>query len=258
VAKVQEMVMATRRPLIGGNWKMHGLRRSTASLEEIIRGYQDLAGRLDLIVFPPATLLASFAEITKGSGVGIGAQDCHAEPSGAFTGDISPEMVADCGASAAIVGHSERRTYHNETDGMVHNKVLGAWRAGLMAVACVGETRTERENGRTLDVVARQLAGSIPDRATAENLVIAYEPVWAIGTGLTPTPDDVAQVHGFIRESLVRRFGQGAESMRIIYGGSVRPGNAKELMAVPDVDGSLVGGASLKADEFLGIAAVYR
>jgi triosephosphate isomerase len=251
------MVMAARRPLIGGNWKMHGVRRSTATLEEIIRGYAGLAGRLDLIVFPPATLLLAFADIAQGTGVAIGAQDCHAEPLGAFTGDISPEMIADSGAGAVIVGHSERRTYHNETDGIVHNKVLGAWRAGLMAVACVGETRAERESGRTLDVVARQLAGSIPDRATPANLVIAYEPVWAIGTGLTPTPADVAQVHGFIRESLARRFGADAEAMRIIYGGSVRPANARELMAVPDVDGSLVGGASLKAEELLGIAAFY-
>jgi triosephosphate isomerase len=257
MASLGTMVMATRRPLVGGNWKMHGLRRSTATLEDVIRLHRALAGRVDLVVFPPATLLLSFAEIAKGSGVGIGAQDCHAEPSGAFTGDISPEMIADCGAGAVIVGHSERRTYHNETDGIVHNKVLGAWRAGLLAVTCVGETRAERERGHTLDVVARQLAGSVPDHATAGNLVIAYEPVWAIGTGLTPTPDDVAQVHGFIREALVRRFGPAAEGMRIIYGGSVKPGNAKELMAVPDVDGSLVGGASLKAEEFLGIAGVY-
>jgi triosephosphate isomerase (TIM) len=250
--------MATRRPLLGGNWKMHGLRRSAVELEKIIRAAGDFAGRLDLMVCPPATLLAAFADIARGSGIAIGGQDCHPEPSGAFTGDISPEMLADAGAGAVIVGHSERRTYHNETDAIVHNKVLGAWRAGLMAIACVGEIRAEREAGQTLDVVARQLAASLPERATAEKLIIAYEPVWAIGTGLTPTPADVAQVHGFIRERLVRRYGAAGEGVRIIYGGSVKPANARELMAVNDVDGALVGGASLKAEEFLAIAATYR
>jgi triosephosphate isomerase len=247
--------MAARRPLLGGNWKMHGLKRSAPELEKIIQGGAEFAGRIDFVVCPPATLLAAFAEMARGTGVRIGAQDCHAEPSGAFTGDISPEMLADAGASVAILGHSERRTYHNETDGIVHDKVLGAWRAGLMAITCVGESRAEREAGHMLDVVARQLAGSLPERATAGNLVIAYEPIWAIGTGLTPTPADVAQVHGFIRERLVKRFGASGENVRVIYGGSVKASNAAELLAVPDVDGALVGGASLKADEFLAIAA---
>jgi triosephosphate isomerase len=247
--------MAARRPLLGGNWKMHGLKRSAPELEKIIQGGAEFAGRIDLVVCPPATLLPAFAEMARGTGVRIGAQDCHAEPSGAFTGDISPEMLADAGASVAILGHSERRTYHNETDGIVHDKVLGAWRAGLMAITCVGESRAEREAGHMLDVVARQLAGSLPERATAGNLVIAYEPIWAIGTGLTPTPADVAQVHGFIRERLVKRFGASGENVRVIYGGSVKASNAAELLAVPDVDGALVGGASLKADEFLAIAA---
>jgi triosephosphate isomerase len=250
--------MATRRPLLGGNWKMHGLKRSAVELEKIIAGFGDLAGKLDLVVCPPATLLAAFADIARGSGVAIGGQDCHPEPSGAFTGDIAPEMLADCGASMVIVGHSERRIYHSETDGIVHNKVVGAWRAGLVAIACVGETRAERAAGQALDVVARQVAASLPEPTTAQKLVIAYEPVWAIGTGLTPTPADVAQVHGFIRERLVKRYGGAGEGIRIIYGGSVRPANAKELMAVADVDGALVGGASLKAEEFLGIAAAYR
>jgi triosephosphate isomerase len=250
--------MATRRPLLGGNWKMHGLKRSVAELEKIIRGGSEFAGRIELVVCPPATLLCAFAEIVRGTAVGIGGQDCHPEPSGAFTGDISPEMLADAGATMVILGHSERRTYHNETDGIVHNKVLGAWRAGLTAIACVGESRAEREAGQALDVVARQLAGSLPAGATAENLVIAYEPIWAIGTGLTPMPADVAQVHSFVRECLVKRFGGAGERMRVIYGGSVKAGNARELLAVPDVDGALVGGASLKAEEFLAIAAACR
>jgi triosephosphate isomerase len=194
----------------------------------------------------------------SGSPVRIGAQDCHAEPAGAFTGDISAEMLRDAGASAVIVGHSERRSYHKETDADVHAKALAARRAGLLAIVCVGETRAERDSGRALAVVGAQLDGSLPDGATAENLVVAYEPVWAIGTGLTPTPDDVAEMHGFIRQRLAARFGAAGEGMRILYGGSVKPSNAEELMNVANVDGALVGGASLKADEFLAIAGVYR
>jgi triosephosphate isomerase (TIM) len=190
--------------------------------------------------------------------VRIGAQDSHAEPSGAFTGDLSAEMLKDAGAVAVIVGHSERRGHHGETDADVRKKALAAHRAGLMAIVCVGETRGEREAGRALAVVGAQLDGSLPDAATAENLVVAYEPVWAIGTGLTPTPADVAEMHGFIRRQLVARYGEAGQGMRILYGGSVKPSNAAELMAVADVDGALVGGASLKADEFLAIASVYR
>jgi triosephosphate isomerase (TIM) len=171
---------------------------------------------------------------------------------------VSAEMLKAAGASAVIVGHSERRTCHRETDADVRAKALAAHRAGLMAIVCVGETRPEREAGRALDVVGTQLDGSLPDGATAANLVVAYEPVWAIGTGLTPTPADVAEMHGFIRERLRARFGAAGEGVRILYGGSVKPANAKELMAVPDVDGALIGGASLKADDFLGIANVYR
>jgi triosephosphate isomerase len=189
--------------------------------------------------------------------VGIGGQDCHPEPAGAYTGDIAAEMLADAGAKAVIVGHSERRTFYEETDAEVAAKARAAWRAGLTAIVCVGETRAEREAGRTLDVLGRQLKGSLPEGLTEQNQVIAYEPVWAIGTGLTPTPADVAEVHGFIRERLAAYPGNVAASVRILYGGSVKPSNAKELMGVPNVDGALVGGASLKADEFLGIAAVY-
>jgi triosephosphate isomerase len=249
--------MASRRPLVAGNWKMNGLRASTAELARIVAGAAKLP-TVDLLVCPPATLLAQFAAAVSGSPVRIGAQDCHAEPTGAFTGDISAEMLKDAGASAVIVGHSERRSYHKETDADVRAKALAARRAGLFAIVCVGETRAERDSGRALAVVEAQLDGSLPDGATAANLVVAYEPVWAIGTGLTPTAADVAEMHGFIRQRLVARFGAEGEGMRILYGGSVKPSNAKELMGVADVDGALVGGASLKADEFLAIAGVYR
>ncbi len=187
----------------------------------------------------------------------IGAQDCHAEPSGAFTGDLSAEMLADSGAVAVIVGHSERRQYHRETDVEVNAKARAAWRAGLTAIVCVGETREEREGEKTLDVVHQQTQTSLPDGANAKNLVVAYEPVWAIGTGLTPTPADVAAVHGFIRRHLETRYGAAGKGIRILYGGSVKPSNAVELLHVPNVDGALVGGASLKADDFLGIARAY-
>jgi triosephosphate isomerase (TIM) len=251
------MGRAPRRPLVVGNWKMNGLRSSAAELTRIIQGAKDLTA-VDLMICPPATLVAVFAAAAKGTPVRIGAQDCHAEPGGAFTGDISAEMLQDAGASAVIVGHSERRSYHKETDADVRAKALAARRAGLCAIVCVGETRAEREAGRALAVVGTQLDGSVPDGATAENLVIAYEPVWAIGTGLTPTPADVAEMHGFIRRHLGSRFGEEGGGIHILYGGSVKPSNAKELLHVADVDGALVGGASLKADEFLAIASVYR
>jgi triosephosphate isomerase len=200
-------------------------------------------------------LLFTAAATVVGSKLAIGAQDCHPAASGAHTGDISAEMLADAGASAVIVGHSERRADHHETDEVVRQKALAARRAGLVAIVCVGETRAERDAGKALEVVGRQLDGSVPDGATAANLVVAYEPVWAIGTGLTPTPKDVEEVHAFIRKKLTERLkGEGA-AVRILYGGSVKPGNAAELMAVPHVNGALVGGASLKAVDFLAIAA---
>jgi triosephosphate isomerase len=247
-----------RRPLVAGNWKMHGLKASASELARMIEGAPDIGRNADLLVCPPATLVTAFAAHAHGSRVAIGAQDCHAEKAGAFTGDISAEMLADAGATAVIVGHSERRSLHGETDAQVRAKAQAAWRAGLQAIVCVGETKDERTAGRALGVVAAQLDGSVPDGATAQTLVIAYEPVWAIGSGVTPTPADVAEVHGFIREKLRARFGAAADAIRILYGGSVKPSNAKELMAVADVDGALVGGASLKADDFLGIAAAYR
>jgi triosephosphate isomerase (TIM) len=209
-------------------------------------------------VCPPATLIREFAASAQGSGVIIGGQDCHAEPTGAHTGDISAEMLADAGAGAVIIGHSERRTDHHETDAMVRAKAQAAFRAGLTAIVCVGEQRSQREAGKTLDVVGSQLQGSLPDGATAAKLVIAYEPVWAIGSGLTPTPTDVADVHGFIRKRLTERFSAAGARIKILYGGSVKPSNAGELLTIADVNGALVGGASLKAADFLGIAAIYR
>jgi triosephosphate isomerase (TIM) len=245
------------RPLIAGNWKMNGLQGASAELKKIIAGARDLRSATDLLVCPPATLIAGFAALARGSRVAIGAQDCHAEAAGAFTGDISAEMLADAGASAVIVGHSERRSFHHETDAEIRVKALAARRAGLLAVVCVGETRAEREAGHTIAVVGGQLAGSLPDGGG--DIAVAYEPVWAIGTGLTPSTADVAQVHDFIRGELGTRYGTAAAAgMRILYGGSVKPANAGELMAIQNVDGALVGGASLKAEEFLAIAAVYR
>lgn len=246
------------RPLVAGNWKMNGLAASVAELKKIVEGAGEPAGKVELMICPPATLVARFADAARGGAVAIGGQDCHAAASGAHTGDIAAEMLADAGASAVIVGHSERRADHHETDAEVRAKAEAAWRAGLIAIVCVGETREQREAGKTLDVVGGQLDGSLPDGATATNLVVAYEPVWAIGTGLTPTPADVAEVHGFIRQRLSARFGGEGTRMRILYGGSVKPSNAGELMSVADVNGALVGGASLKAADFLGIAAVYR
>ena len=249
------MAKTDRRPLVAGNWKMNGLRKSSNELLRITHDAVKLSRQIDLVVCPPATLVANFSALARGSRVRIGAQDCHPEPSGAYTGDISAEMLADAGAVMVIIGHSERRSYHKETDAQVRVKTLAAWRAGMTAIVCIGETRAERESRQTLDVVSRQLSGSLPEGARGENLVIAYEPVWAIGTGLTPTPADVAEIHRLIRTRLVERYSNAGEGMRILYGGSVKPANAGELMKVENVDGALVGGASLKSEEFLVIAA---
>ena len=244
--------MTARRPLIAGNWKMNGLSGASAELDKMIEGAGKLPAHVDVLVCPPALRVPAFAARARGSRVAIGGQDCHAEPSGAHTGNISAEMMADAGAVAVIVGHSERRKDHGETDAMVRAKALAALRAGLFPVVCVGETRAEREAGQALAIVGTQLDGSLPD--DAERLVIAYEPVWAIGTGLTPTTDDVADMHRFIRQRLRARYRDAGERVRILYGGSVKPANAKGLLEIESVDGSLVGGASLKADEFLAIA----
>jgi triosephosphate isomerase (TIM) len=253
------MASAHLLPLVAGNWKMNGLSGSRAELAQIITGSASFAGKTELMVCPPATLVAAFATAARGSLVAIGGQDCHSEASGAHTGDISAEMLADAGARAVIVGHSERRADHHETDAQVRAKAKAAWRAGLTAIVCVGEQRAEREAGKTLAIVGDQLDGSLADGVNVgANLVVAYEPVWAIGTGLTPTPADVAEVHAFTRKRLVERFGAEGGRVRILYGGSVKPANAKELLTIPDVNGALVGGASLKAEDFLGIAAIYR
>jgi triosephosphate isomerase len=234
---------------------MNGLSASAGELAKIIAGAGGLP-KADFLICPPATLVAHFAGLARGSRVAIGGQDCHAEPAGAFTGDISAEMLKDAGASAVIVGHSERRHYHCETDAVVCAKAQAARRAGLLAIVCVGETRAERDAGKALDVVGRQLQGSLPDGAA--DFVVAYEPVWAIGTGVTPTLDDVTAMHRFIRERLAARYGQAGQGVRILYGGSVKPANAEKLLTADNVDGALIGGASLKADDFLAIAAVYR
>jgi triosephosphate isomerase len=246
--------MTGLRPLIAGNWKMNGLKASASELGQMIAGANGPAQKADLLICPPATLVLAFAGAVQGSPLRIGAQDCHPKPSGAHTGDISAEMVADAGGTAIIVGHSERRADHGETDALVRQKAEAAWRASLIAIVCVGETQGERDAGQTLEVVGRQLAGSLPDGATAANLVVAYEPVWAIGTGRTPTLQDVQEVHGFIRDQLTQRFSGEGNKIRILYGGSVKPSNAAELLAVSNVNGALIGGASLKATDFLGIA----
>ena len=243
------------RPLVAGNWKMNGLMASAGELEAIIVGARGLPNA-DFLICPPATLVARFAELARGSRVTIGGQDCHAEPAGAYTGDIAAEMLKDAGAGAVIVGHSERRRYHGETDAMVRAKALAARRAGLLAFVCVGETRAERDAGKTHTIIRAQLEGSLPDGLA--DFVIAYEPVWAIGTGVTPTKGDVLDMHCFIRERLCARYGDAGQGVRVLYGGSVKPANAKELLGIDNVDGALIGGASLKADEFLAIAAVYR
>jgi triosephosphate isomerase len=234
------------RPLVAGNWKMNGLAASVAELQAIMAGAAN---------GPPATLIGRFAKAAAGSTIAIGAQDCHAEISGAFTGDLSAEMLKDAGATAVIVGHSERRTLHGETDEMVRAKAIAAARAGLTAILCVGETREERQAGATIARIQRQLDGSLPDKL--DGLIVAYEPVWAIGTGLTPTVDDVAKVHAMIRNALISKDKAAGQGLRILYGGSVKPQNARELLGVANVNGALVGGASLKAADFLGIASAY-
>ena len=243
------------QPLVAGNWKMNGVKASLAEAKLIRDGIGGCSAQV--LICPPATLVAALAEAAQASRMLVGAQDCHAKEAGAHTGDISAAMLRDAGAAAVIVGHSERRADHGETDAVVRAKAKAAHMAGLFAIICVGETAGQRKSGATLDVVGGQLAGSVPDDAMATNTVIAYEPVWAIGTGLTPSSADVAEVHAQMRKLLVARFGEAGHGFRLLYGGSVKPSNARELMGLPDVDGALVGGASLKAVDFLGILAAY-
>ena len=244
-------------PLIAGNWKMNGLTAALVEALDVRDGLArpDFAPGVEAMLCPPATLLTRLAEAAGGGRLQIGGQDCHVNASGAHTGDISAQMLKDAGATAVIVGHSERRADHGERDSDIKAKAEAALKAGLAAIVCVGETAGERRSGLTLEVVGRQLAKSLPDGATAANCIVAYEPVWAIGTGLTAKPSDVAEVHAFLRKALNERLGAAGSAVRLLYGGSVKPDNARELMAVPDVNGALVGGASLKAKDFLAIIA---
>lgn len=240
------------RPLVAGNWKMNGLGASLTELEALGAALAKAPPDREVLVCPPATLIAR--AVQRGGGViAIGAQDCHARASGAFTGDLSAEMLKDAGAAAVIVGHSERRQFHGETDGDVAAKAAAAWRAGLLAIICIGETSAQRDAGTANRICGDQLEASVPDGADGANTAIAYEPVWAIGTGRTPSEGDIAAMHAHIRASLVRRFGAPAMAIRILYGGSVKPDNAGRILALPDVGGALVGGASLKAAEFEAI-----
>ena len=243
----------TARKIAAGNWKMNGTRASAAEVAALMAAHPDPA--CEVVICPPATLISELATLAAGQPLRIGGQDCHPAASGAHTGDISAPMLADAGAVDVILGHSERRTDHGETDALVRAKVEAAWAAGLRAILCVGETLDERESGRTLEVVRRQLAESTPDGATPATIVVAYEPVWAIGTGKVPTTDQIAEVHADMRAQLVARFGEAAADISLLYGGSVKAANAAEIFAVANVDGALVGGASLKAQDFAPIVA---
>ncbi len=251
--------MAGPKTLIAGNWKMNGKRNDGVNLAKAIaRGAPGVNDRADLLVCPPATLISLVAgtlgEPLRNGLIAVGGQDCHMDVSGAHTGDVSAEMLLDLCCTYVIVGHSERRINHGEDDPMVWSKAMAAQRAGLTAIICVGETEAERDRGDALEVVRRQVTGSLPDAATAVNTVIAYEPVWAIGTGRTPNNDDIAEVHDAIRALLTEKMKDG-DRVRLLYGGSVKPGNAGEILAIGNVNGALVGGASLDADDFLAIAA---
>jgi triosephosphate isomerase len=247
-----------RQKLAAGNWKMNGTGEALAELEAMAGSHPAPKGT-DILICPPATLLYRAAQVAKGTAITVGGQDCHTAASGAHTGDLSAEMLVDAGATAVILGHSERRADHAETDADVRAKTEAAIAAGLTAIVCIGETLAERERGETLSVVGEQLAGSLPDGVTGATLVVAYEPVWAIGTGKVPTLEQIAEVHDFLRAELTSRFGaQLADGIRLLYGGSVKPGNAAEIFAVSNVDGALVGGASLTAADFSPIIAALE
>jgi triosephosphate isomerase (TIM) len=242
--------MAVGTKLVAGNWKMNGLHEDSAALARSMAKRAVSAGDglgCEILVCPPATLLSTVGGILAGSGIALGGQDCHPAPKGAYTGDISAEMLADLGCRYVILGHSERRHGHGETDSLVRDKIAGAWRAGVVPILCIGETRQQRQAGEAVDVVSLQLAGSTPEGAAADNLVVAYEPVWAIGTGLTATMEDIAAMHSEIRARI-------PDGTRILYGGSVNPKNAAAILGLAEVDGALVGGASLNAEDFWAIA----
>ena len=243
-----------RVKLAAGNWKMNGLTADLAEIDALAAMHPD--PKSEVLICPPATLIAAMAARAAGGPVAVGAQSCHPAASGAHTGDLSASMLADAGASHVIVGHSERRADHGERNDDVRAQARAVLEAGLKVIVCVGETEAQRDASNTLEIISGQLAGSVPDLVTGENLIIAYEPVWAIGTGRTPTTDQIGEVHDFIRAKLVARFGEGVgHSVRLLYGGSVKPGNADEIFAVSNVDGALVGGASLKATDFGAIIA---
>ena len=247
------------RPLVAGNWKMNGTLAGAAELASGLAKLADAqsSSPCDILVCPPAHVLVPVLDLTRGTSIALGAQDCHVEASGAHTGDLSAEMLQDVGCSYVIVGHSERRTNHGETDSQVCEKAVAARRAGLIPVVCVGETEAQRDAGEALAIVGRQLADSLPDGTTASNTVVAYEPVWAIGTGRTPTSEEIADVHDAMRSQIGERFGADSEQLRLLYGGSVNPGNAQEIMSITNVDGGLVGGASLKAETFWPIVEAF-
>jgi triosephosphate isomerase len=241
-------------PLIAGNWKMNGLRAAIVEVEKLASKLT--AGsppRCTVAICPPATILNPMNRVAAPAGIVLGGQDCHPAASGAHTGDLSASMLADAGAQLVIVGHSERRTDHGETDDLVRQKALAGLAAGLTPIICIGETRAHREAGQADSVCSRQLLASVPDQAAEDDVVIAYEPVWAIGTGLTPTSNDIAAMHKSLREQLVSRFGERGQGIRILYGGSLKPANAQEILAIEHVNGGLVGGASLLADDFAAI-----
>lgn len=247
--------MSERRILIAGNWKMNGLLKSGAALAlGLADKMRNENVSCDILVCPPAILIPEVIHAVKDSGVAVGGQDCHMQTSGAHTGDTSAEMLKDAKCTHVIVGHSERRTDHKESSETVCAKASAAHEAGLVSIICIGESKEEYEKGATLDIVSKQLKGSLPKDTNAKNTVIAYEPIWAIGTGLTATPKDVANVHASIRKELAEIIGDEASKLKILYGGSVKPSNSAELMALEDVDGALVGGASLKVEDFWAIA----
>jgi triosephosphate isomerase (TIM) len=245
------------RALVAGNWKMNGTTASLGELRLLAEMLKGVELSCDVMVCPPASLLMAAHRLTRSAPISLGAQDCHPEPHGPHTGDIAAEMLKDAGATAVIVGHSERRIGHGESSGLVRGKAQAAHRAGLTAIICIGETFNDRQHGDTLRVVSAQIRGSVPERSNGANTVVAYEPVWAIGTGLTPSPGEISEVHSHIRTDLTQFLGKGADLMPILYGGSVKPANAGQLMAIANVNGALVGGASLGAADFIGIIKAY-
>ena len=245
------------RALVAGNWKMNGTTVSLGELRLLATMLEGVELNCDVMICPPASLLMAAHKLLRGGHIRLGGQDCHPEPHGAHTGDIAAEMLKDAGASAVIVGHSERRTQYRESDALIGAKAQAAHRAGLLAIICVGETLEERKQGRTMHIVGEQVERSLPEKANGGNTILAYEPVWAIGTGLTPSPSEIASVHAFIRDKLAKMVGEPARGVPILYGGSVKPSNAVELMAIENVNGALVGGASLKAADFIGIIKAY-